>query len=116
MENEDVKITIFLKDSPKLLANATVSMETIYFGFVTIKGFQIWNSRIFNERIQEAINIRPPTIIVYGHPYQFVFFENEQKWFELESKIYDAFVKAKSKSGNGATKELDLEEVSKEIE
>lgn len=116
MENEDVRITIFLKNSQKLLANATVSIETIYFGFVTIKGFQIWISRIFNERLQEAINIEPPTIMPYGRPYQFVFFENNQKWFDLESRIYDAFVKARSESGNNTTKEVDLEEVNKEIE
>lgn len=115
MDNEDVKITIFLKKSPKLLANATISIQTIYFGFVTIKGFQIWNSRIFNERLQEAINITPPTIMSHGRSYQFVHFEDEKKWFELEERIYGAFIKTRLEDGNNITNEKH-EEINKEIE
>src|SRR3989344_8904358 len=114
MENEDVKITIILKKgSPKLLANATISIETVYFGFITIKGFQIWNSRIFNERLQEAINIVPPTIMPYGHPYTFVFFEKEQKWFDLETRIYEAFVKERNMNIPENLSDTEFEETDK---
>ncbi|EKD57940.1 MAG: hypothetical protein ACD_57C00082G0005 [uncultured bacterium] len=117
MDNEDVKITIILKKgSPKLLANATISIETVYFGFVTIKGFQIWNSRVFNERLQEAINIEPPTIMSYGRPYNFVYFEKDQKWFDLETRIYDAFVKERNINMSGNLSDTEFEETNKEIE
>jgi len=117
MKNEDVRITIILKNSSNnLLANATISIETTYFGFVTIKGFQIWRSRVFNERLQEAINVKPPTIMPYGRPYQFVFFEDKQKWFELESKIYDSFVKIRDISKNDDSENINLDEISRAIE
>ncbi|MDP2672152.1 MAG: hypothetical protein Q8O68_01430 [Candidatus Daviesbacteria bacterium] len=111
MDN-DIKITIQLKDKANLLANAIVSLNTIAFGFVTIKNFAIWKSNHFNERLQEAINITPPSKPAYGKHYPIIFFENKDKWFELEQQIYDAF--SASRAGLN-TEEIDLDEVDKGI-
>ena len=87
----DVKITIIVKNKGNLLANANISLNTFEFDFVTIKGLQIWKSSRFNERLSEMINIKPPSIPKYGRYIDLVFFENEQKWYELELMIYEAF-------------------------
>lgn len=93
MENkdEDVKITIFLKDKPRLLANATIAIKTDLFGWLTIKGFCIWKSDQMNERLQEYINITPPSNNVFGKYRPQVFIEDHRKWEEIEGRIYDAY-------------------------
>lgn len=101
--NEDVKIKVILKDKGKLLANANVAIETVKFGFVTIKGFQIWKSPRFNERLQEAINITPPTKPAYGHFITQLFFEDMNKWFELEEKIYGVYLSTRNDVSNVAS-------------
>lgn len=86
----DIKIKIIIKDKPNLLANANISFDTVAFGSITIKNFAIWKSKHFNERLQEAINITPPS--TRGFKYTaIVFFENRDRWYELEQQIYDAF-------------------------
>lgn len=111
MDN-DIKIEIKIKDIKTLLANATVSINTIPLGFVTIKGFAIWKSNHFNERLQEAINITPPS--TRGFKYiPIVFIENPKMWIELEQKIYDAF---NTKRTHANSEEIDLDEVDDGIE
>lgn len=109
MEN-DIKIKIILRDSKSnLLANANISINTIQFGFVTIKGFQIWKSHNLNERLQESINITPPTRQVYGH-YRFqVFFEDKTKWPIMEEMIYNAFLQIRNKRVE--TEDVDIDEL-----
>lgn len=92
----DVKIKVIIKNKGKLLANANICIETVKFGFVTIKGFQIWNSINLNERLQEGINITPPTKQAYGRFYQQLFFEDKNKWFKLEENIYSAYLKIRN--------------------
>lgn len=109
--DEDVKINIiFKKDKGNLLANATVSINSVEFGYVTMKGFQIWRSRIFNERLQENINILPPTITPYGRPYTLIFFENPKKWQVLEEKIYSAFNQTRNKT-KALSEDVDVDEI-----
>lgn len=113
MINEDVnkRITIILKENKgNLLANAHISINTAEFGFVTIKGFQIWRSKNFNERLQEAINIQPPTKSSYGRPYKFVFFEDKKLWCELELIIYEEYIKARSKN-EVRSEEVNLDDI-----
>lgn len=110
IDDVDVKISIVLREQPKLIANATVSLRTSIFGFVTIKGFQIWKSPRFNERLQEAINITPPTRQMFGKYIDLVFFESGKGWIALESKIYDAFNKARNEN----SKKLPSENVNPE--
>ena len=97
LDGEDVKISIFLKDKGRLLANAVVSFNTIIFSYVTVKDFQLWESTKFNERLQEAINITPPTRNIYGKYSQRVFLEDKKKWIDLEARIYDAYCAARNK-------------------
>lgn len=111
MENQDIKITIILKQKPPtLLANANVSIRTVLYGFVTIKGFQIWKSRNFNERLQEAINITPPMRPAFGRFIPLVFFEAPDKWYELELEIYNAFSSKRNNSQNH-TEEVSIDEI-----
>lgn len=109
----DIKIKITLKDKPNLLANATVSLNTTAFGFVTIKGFTIWKSKYFNERLQEAINIKPPAQFAFGKYYPQVFFESRDMWFDLEQKIYEAF---KTSGTHSSDEDIDVDEIAEGIE
>jgi len=96
ISDEHIKISIFLKFKKRLLANATVSIETIPYGFITIKDFQIWESKNLNNRLQEFINIKPPARKVFGRWIDRVFVEDESKWHELETRIYDAYCVARN--------------------
>lgn len=113
--DENYKISIFLKENKgNLLANATVSVDTLQFGYITIKGFQIWISRIFNERLQDKINIQPPTKLAYGRAHQQVFIEDKQKWFLLELEIYNLFLKSKEPNIH-EEEEIDIDEIDKAL-
>jgi len=90
----NVKIRIFIKNKNNLLANAIVSLETVYFGWITLKDFQIWRSKNLNNRLMEYINIKPLSRNIYGKWLERVYFEDQEKWFELEQRIYDAYFKA----------------------
>jgi len=113
MENENLKITIILKNNPKLFANANVAINTVDFGFITIKGFQIWKSSIFNERLQEHINITPPNRQFMGHTISLVFIENRTLWFDLEEKIYSAFCQKRQPEIKEEVTEEDWEKIDK---
>lgn len=94
--DENVKIKIYVKNKGNLLANATVFLNTIECGVAVLKGFQIWNSRIFNNRLKENINISPPSVTFYGKSVCLVFFENPESWNRLEQKIYEAYLHQKN--------------------
>lgn len=115
MFSDNLKIQIVLKNKSSLLANANVCLETVFFGYITIKGFQVWRSRNFNERLQEKINIAPPTKYAYGKYIQQVFFETKDKWYELETKIYEAYLNERSKNGNGPRFDMYGEEIVEEL-
>lgn len=105
-----IKIKIDLKENKgNLLANAHVCIDT-EFGIVTIKYLQIWKSNFRNPRLQEYINIEPPSIKVYGSKIFFVFFENKDKWYELEEKIYDQFFSATHKTSS-INEDIDVNEI-----
>lgn len=96
LSDGNVKIRIFIKNKNNLLANATVTLETVYFGFLTLKDFQIWRSQNLNNRLMEYINIKPLSRNIYGKWLERAYFEDPEKWYELESKIYDAYFKARN--------------------
>ena len=96
ISDENVKISVFIKDKGNLLANATVSLETVAYGFVTIKDFQIWRSKNLNSRLQEYINIKPLQRNIWGRWIDRVFFEDTEKWYELEAEIYNKYFVALS--------------------
>src|SRR3989338_3273357 len=106
-ENVKIKIT-FPKKITKLLANATVSLNTVEYGFITIKGFQIWPSPNMNTRLQEQINITPPSRQIYGKYMTFVYIENPESWQRLEERIYDAYHLAKTKNDPGTKMSEDI--------
>ncbi len=94
---ENIKITVYPKNtSPNLLANANISVETARYGFITIKGFCIWKSDHLNERLQECMNITPPSRAAYGRRIQIAFFEDPKKWEEVEMLIYSEFCRVRS--------------------
>ncbi|OGM14752.1 hypothetical protein A3A76_04100 [Candidatus Woesebacteria bacterium RIFCSPLOWO2_01_FULL_39_23] len=99
----NVKIRIFIKNKNNLLANAIVSLETVYFGWITLKDFQIWRSQNLNNRLMEYINIKPLSRNIYGKWLERVYFEKPESWYELESKIYDAYFKAINEQGTEGT-------------
>lgn len=98
IEDENLKIKIVLKDKNNLLANANITIKTVAFGYVTIKGFQIWKSNKFNDRLQEPLNVAPPSKQAFGRYIQIVFLEDAKRWYELESRIYGAYLDVRNKS------------------
>lgn len=106
---EDVRIAGSLKNGSSLLAIASVSIQTVEFGWVTIKGFRIWKSNVFNQRLQEMINITPPAHSNYGKWTPTVFFEEPKKWVQLEDWIYSWF--NSERGGKNTNSERVAEEV-----
>lgn len=94
--DEDVKVKIYIKNKGNLIANATVYLNTNGFGRLALKGFQIWNSQRFNERLKEKINISPPSKSVYGKSVYLLYFENPEGWNRLEQKIHEAYIYQKN--------------------
>ncbi len=99
MYMDNIKITIYLKKYPKLLANANIAINTD-FGYITIKHFCIWKSNLFNQRLNEEINITPPGKPAFGRFFETVFFEDRNKWYEIEMMIYEEFSKKRSNDPN----------------
>ncbi len=92
--NSDIEINIIptKKEGSLLLATANITFDTYACGKITIKGFLVWKSERFNERIHERINITPPSKRVYTRYIAQVFIENKDKWYELEDLIYRAYI------------------------
>lgn len=97
-----------IKNIKSLLANCDVTFETIDFGLITIKGFQIWKSNYLHPFFQEEINITPPTVRSNGKYVPLVFFEGAVKWEEIRERIYSEYHKEISKAGKEAA---NLDEV-----
>lgn len=95
-DTENLKIKILPKNQSKLIANVNIAINTVEFGFITIKGFQIWKSNLMNERLQEKINIAPPSLRMYGRYISFVHVEDKKMWLELEHLIYSAYLRFSS--------------------
>lgn len=112
IDDENVKIKLFLsKKEGNLLASATISLNTVEFGFVTIKGFQIWKSKFLNSRLQQEVNISPPSTRRYGKYSYLVFFKEEKQWFSLETRIYDAYNKALFRHNKKGKEDIDPDEI-----
>lgn len=99
MEMQKPIFRVKIKNIKSLLANCDVTLETLDFGPVTIKGFQIWKSNHIHPRLQEEINITPPTVRSYGKYISTVFFNVAAKWEGLEQGIYTEYHKEISKAG-----------------
>ena len=110
--NIDIKIYLTNKDKP--LAKATVSLETIHFGPLTIKGFMIWRSDIFNERLGDNINITPPSVKSRFKYIKQIFFEDAVHWEIVEQRIYEAY---RCEGGRPTPSEeiIDLDKLAKEV-
>ena len=80
-------IDIQIKNKGKLLANANVKLETIEYGPINIKGFQIWQSSHLNTRLGRYINIKPPS----QRYFLFLFFESQPYWEKLEKIIWQQY-------------------------
>lgn len=103
--DEEVKISVTIpKKAGRLLANATLVLPT-QFGLITIKGFQIWPSPHFNERLKTNINISPPSKPAFGRYFRLIYFEDEKGWFEIEKQIYEIYLAKKSRETYGEMNE-----------
>ena len=89
----DIKINIKIQNQVNLLANATISLLTDGYGWITIKGFQIWKSNILNARLGENINIKPTSQRNnFGKYITIVFIEGPEFWEKMETEIYQAYL------------------------
>ncbi len=90
--DKNIKINIKIQNRGKLLANANITLLTEGFGWITIKGFQIWESDILNSRLNEKINIKPTSQRnAYGKYPTIVYVEDETSWGKMEKEIYEAY-------------------------
>lgn len=108
-----LQIKIVLKENKgNLLANAHLTIETVSYGLITIKNFQIWASPNINTRLHDTVNIQP-TVARQGFKYYpQVFIEDENKWYLLEGLLYVAYIAEKEKKGNVR---LDYDAIDKEL-
>jgi len=94
----NIKIEIKIKYKVKLLANANLLILTNDFGWINIKDFQIWESNNYNKRLQEYINIKPPSVRVFSKYIDRIFFEDVKQWEKIEKLIYDEYLKKLAES------------------
>lgn len=94
----NIKIEIKIKNKVKLLANANLMFLTDGFGWITIKDFQIWNSSLCNRRLNEYINIEPPSIRVFGKYLKRIYIEDVKQWEKIEKLIFDEYQKKVAES------------------
>lgn len=105
----DIDISIILPSkASNLLANVAITLDTYSCGKITIKGFQIWKSKNYNDRLQERINVAPPTKRYFSRYIPQVFIEDKPKWYELEERIYEAY---KVKMGSKREEVVNPEEI-----
>jgi hypothetical protein len=91
--DEKIKINIKIQNRGNLLANANISLLTDSYGWITIKGFQVWKSDILNIRLNEKINIKPTSQrSAFGKYLIIVFIEEQIYWEKMEKEIYKAYV------------------------
>lgn len=111
INNEDLKIKIiFPEKEGKIIANANIFIKTKSFGFITIKGFIIWNSSHLHPKFMEPINITAPAIR-YGFKYVYtVYFENKNDWYRIEEEIYNEYNKEKNKK-NKESEDVNPDEI-----
>lgn len=93
MNLANIKITIKILSSEGLLAIANV-----IDGEWRYQGFQIFQSSRFNKRLQENIMIKPPQRQDKNGIYKNLLSTPKKNWFELEYKIYSAFLQARNEN------------------
>ena len=100
MENENnIKISIKLKSTgTKLLANADVIINCSNLGWITIKNFQVWSSINHNKRLNDFINIAPPSFRYMARYMPIVFCEDIKMWEKLEKMIWEKYTTEKNNS------------------
>lgn len=110
--NEDnLKIHIIFKDEGRLLANVHISIKTHEYGFITLKSFRIWKSDRMNERLQEQLNITPPSQKVYSKYIPLIFIEKIEDWSALEKRIYDAFCLARQQRHRNISEDVNPDDI-----
>ena len=94
-------VTIKRKGSGNLMAIADISLETVEFGKVVIKNFQIWKSEKYNDRLKAHANITPPSInIGVKKYYKLAYFDNPAGWESVEFHIWNEYINDKYSEKN----------------
>lgn len=113
-EDENVKIRVreSKSKSPKIIALVDVFIKHFMGDFIEIKGFVIWSSDLLNGRLQEKLNITPPSIQIFGKRSTIVYIQNETFWFEIEGYIYSALLDFRRNRKDDTTEEsIDLKDI-----
>lgn len=107
-EDEDVKIRVFLNSKDNIIGRINIALKTSGSSFITIKGFVIWKSEWMHSKFQEQINITPPRLYRFGKWSDIIYFENKKDWYQIEEKIYSAYLKAKLEKDNKLIQNEDI--------
>lgn len=107
LSRDNVQIRIKLKDTDKLLCQATV----IFFDVIEIHGWRVMKSKKSHERFGEQLWIQGPSINIWGKWKEIVFINDRNTWELIHEMIYDAFCMARSKQeGQKGVKDVDANE------
>ncbi len=93
MNNIKIEINL-IKNKGNLLANANVYITTDELGIFILKDFQVWKSSFINSRLNDSINIRPPSVEIKETPGKYrprIFFKDKKVWEELECQIWHSY-------------------------
>lgn len=90
-KTNDIEVKVFIKQKGSQLGRANIAINTV-FGWIELKGFTLWESNQFNSRLQEKINIEPPSARYKTSFCKQVYFDKE-KWPEIEMYIYSEYKK-----------------------
>lgn len=92
----DLEVEVNLTDNPPMVAYAKVFLALEGGGRVEARGFRLFTSKHFNERIQAYLNIKPPSARSRGGWITQLKLD-EESFFLLEKAIYERYLSVKKK-------------------
>jgi hypothetical protein len=110
IDPSDIEIKIKLLKSEKTLAQATITL----FGEWIEKGWRINRSKNEHPTFHDYIWIQSPCFKSKEKWHEMVYIDNRQLYEEVQAKIFDAYIREKSKNDAvGEFSEITPEEVDK---
>lgn len=100
----DISVEIEPNQKSKTLARANVT----FFGSIKTKGWRVLSSNFVHPEFQEQIDIKPPSVNLYGRWYDVVFIEDKELFREVQRSIYDAFHRAGLTEKDGGRENADI--------
>lgn len=112
---KDENVFVQIKKSPpratKMIARADVTLRIYDSEYVRIRGFILWHSKVLNNRLQQHINIKPPSTSEKGKWTETVHFLNKNSWENLEMIIYSAYLEFQKRGEDTGIQDIDPDDL-----